>query len=163
MSRRLLDHTHTARKKRTSYVFTGKIILNNCKDDIMVSVLANNKGSLHLLCFSSLSRLQCKFSALLWSLFAIHFPSNSHVAAAHDPCPWVRTISKHCRGGQRSQTGNTGMPGLDNERAKPRMVGILLPAVDLVGSLSWNSWAVWRSPRGLAEWQGALWESVLFL
>lgn len=53
----------------------------------MVSTLANNKDLLHLLCLSSPTREQCKFSALLWSLFAIHFPSNSHAAAAHDPCP----------------------------------------------------------------------------
>lgn len=95
---------------------------------------------------------QCTFSALLSSLFAIHFPSNPHAAAAHDPCPRAGTISKHCGGrecgglgegrgggglgGQWSQTWNTGMPARDNERAKAKMLGILLPAVDLVGSPS---------------------------
>lgn len=39
-------------------------------------------------------------------------------------------------GGPRSQTGNARMLVPDNKKAKRRMVGILLPAVDLVGSLS---------------------------
>lgn len=59
-------------------------------------------------------------------------------------------------GGPGSQTGNAGMLVPDNKKAKRRMVGILLPAVDLVGSLSWNSWAVWWSPRGLARMAGCV-------
>lgn len=160
----LRQTTHIKPEKRTNHVFIGRIIFSNCEDDIiMISILAKNKGSLHPLCFFCRSRLQFKFSPLLWSLFAIHFPSNSHVAACMTLALEQEQYQNTELGGQRSQTGNTGMPVPDNKRAKRRMVGILLPAVDLVGSLSWNSWAVWRSPRGLAEWQGALWESVLFL
>lgn len=66
------------------------------------------------------------------------FPVKLKCQSPNDPCPWAKTILKHW-------PGKTTEPDREHwdascqtmRRWKRRMVEILLPAVDLVGSLSW--------------------------
>lgn len=99
-------------------VFTVKNIFNNCRDDfILISILANNKDSLYPLLFCP-SQPEFKFLPSSWSLFTIHFPSNSDVTAQLTPALEQNQYLNTERGWQRSQTWNTGMPVRDNIRAK---------------------------------------------
>lgn len=86
----------------------------------MVSALANNKDSLHLLCLSSATPEQCTFSALLSSLFAIHFPSNPHAAAAHDLCPPGRDNIKTLRESGAWCVGGAAEPDMEHRAARER-------------------------------------------
>lgn len=104
-----------------------------------IGMPANNKGSLHPLCFFCQSQLQFSICTFIMTTVCDSFPVKLR---CHSPT-WPLPLSKKKQyqntelGGQQSQTGNTGMPVPDNKRVKRRMVEILLPAVDLVGSLSW--------------------------
>lgn len=142
--------------ERNNDVFTVRIIFNNCvKDIIMVSIGANNKASLHPLVFF----LQFKFSPFITITVCNSFPVKlrRHMTLALEKK--TKTISKHWRT-TRSQTGRT--PGCQQcqtirERAQTRrMVEILLPAVDLVGSPVPEFLSCLDEPSGLAGMAGCV-------
>lgn len=76
---------------------------------------------------------QCTFSALLSSLFAIHFPS---VTLGPEQGQYENMAGEESWRDSGRQWSQTGTPGC---QAQTMMRGILLPAVDLVGSPARNS------------------------
>lgn len=133
-------------------------------DDIVISTLAVNKDPLHRPCFPAPLHSSLDFHLYCGCCLRL-ISRHARMWQPAWPSPLSKNNMKNTKAGwQQRQTWTAEMQRADNEGTKARMVGILLPAVDLVGSLSWHSWAVWRSPReGGYKRTTVLWESVLLL